>query len=202
MDEIREVFDHWKVTLGKRPNTVLGKQRVEAVRARLKEGFTVERLKRAIDGCATDDWAMGRVRKSNGKTYNDLGKHICVSDEAVERFEQMADKRTNVVELRPQRQRDDDPYWRPLDRAIAALRREFGSDSVTTLCAELNRAGRYDEWWSVCPVKPDVSQPMRLRETAASRAARSTSPASTAASPRRSSRRSGGSRRSRTRRRF
>jgi hypothetical protein len=166
MDEIREVFDHWVRRLGKRENTVLGKQRVEAVRARLKEGFTVERLKRAIDGCATDDWAMGRVRKSNGKTYNDLGKHICVSDEAVERFEQMTEKATNVVQLRPRaRQPMFDPLARPLDRALIALRREFGSDSVTTLCAELNRAGRYDEWWSVCPVQPGLGQPMRIRES-------------------------------------
>lgn len=168
MDEIREVFDYWKHTLGKRNDVVLGKNRVDAVRARLKEGFTVERLKRAVDGCATDDWAMGRVRKSNGKTFNDLGKHICVSDEAVERFEEMAEKpkQSNVVELRPRRQPAMyDPYWRPLDRAISALRREFGSDSVTTLCAELNQAGRYDEWWSVCPVRPDISQPLRLRES-------------------------------------
>lgn len=168
MDEIREVFDYWKVTLGKRSDVVLGKQRIDAVRARLKEGFTVDRLKKAVDGCATDDWAMGRVRKSNGQVFNDLGKHICVSEEAVERFEAKAEKSkpSNVVELRPRRQAAMyDPYWRPLDRAISALRREFGSDSVTTLCAELNKAGRHDEWWSVCPVKPGPGQPLRIRET-------------------------------------
>lgn len=166
MDEIREVFDYWKVTLGKRSDVVLGKGRIDAVRARLKEGFTVERLKRAVDGCATDDWAMGRVSKTGGKTFNDLGKHICVSDEAVERFEQMAEKpKSNVVELRPRRVATYDPFWRPLDRAIVALRREFGRDAVDVLWADLNKAGRYDEWWSVCPVQPDLGQPMRIRET-------------------------------------
>jgi hypothetical protein len=166
MDEIREVFDYWKLTLGKRADVVLGKSRIDAVRARLKEGFTVERLKRAIDGCATDDWAMGRVRKTNGKTFNDLGKHICVSDEAVERFEQMADKRpSNVVELRSRKVATYDPFWRPLDRAVIALRREFGRDAVDVLWADLNKAGRYDEWWSVCPIQPGLGQPLRIRES-------------------------------------
>jgi hypothetical protein len=90
MEEIQDVFDYWVRRLGKRGDTVLGEARIKAVRARLKEGFTVERLKRAIDGCETDDWAMGRAPKTGGKTFNDLGKHVCLSDETVERFEKMA----------------------------------------------------------------------------------------------------------------
>lgn len=90
MDDIYEVFDYWCRRLRLRSDTVLGEARKKAVRARLKEGFTVHRLKRAIDGCERDDWAMGRAPKTKGKTFNDLAKHICASDETVERFERLA----------------------------------------------------------------------------------------------------------------
>jgi hypothetical protein len=168
MDEINEVFDYWKVKLGKRSDVVLGKQRIDAVRARLREGFTVERLKRAIDGCATDDWAMGRVKRSGGKSFNDLGKHICNSEASVETFEELVDKprSDNVVELRPKGQATHDPLRRPLDRAILALRREFGVDAVDGRFPEPGRPNRAPEWWSVCPVNPGLGQPMRIRERA------------------------------------
>lgn len=111
MDEIREVFEHWVETLGKRHDTVLGDARTKAVKARLNEGFTVDRLKKAIDGCKLDDWAMGRLKKTRGQTFNDLAKHICASDETVERFEEMVDKRRQDLDVR-----EGDAARRVLDR--------------------------------------------------------------------------------------
>jgi hypothetical protein len=161
MAEITEVFFYWVERHGKRKDTVLGDARIKAVRARLKEGFTVVRLKKAIDGCVLDDWAMGRVKKTNGKTFNDLAKHICVSDEAVERFEQMTEKPAQPTPLRVVQSRDD-PFSRPLDRALVALRREFGWDSIMAQWEP--EKYHAESWWAPCPLHPAIGQPMRIRE--------------------------------------
>jgi hypothetical protein len=54
-DEVA-VFEHWRQTLGKRSDTLLSDGRLGFIRDRLGEGYTVERLKLAIDGVLKDDW--------------------------------------------------------------------------------------------------------------------------------------------------
>jgi hypothetical protein len=53
--EAREVFDHW-VTRFKKRAVVLSHIRVRAIQGRLDEGYSVERLKLAIEGCAQSAW--------------------------------------------------------------------------------------------------------------------------------------------------
>lgn len=48
-DDIREVFDYWREQTD-HPRARLLRERVQKIRARLREGFTVDELKRAIDG--------------------------------------------------------------------------------------------------------------------------------------------------------
>lgn len=175
--EVDAVFAHWEnhPARGKQ-RVVLDEARKKMIRDRIREQRDmrppienpVQRCQQAIDGLMSRPYVRnggGRSADPNGaRRYASL-EHALRDAKTMEACIGYASEPANVVELRPRRQVSMyDPHWRPLDRAIAALRREFGCDSVTTLCAELNKAGRYDEWWSVCPVKPDISQPLRLRE--------------------------------------
>lgn len=51
---INEVFGYWAEKL--HPKAKLGKARERVIAGRLAEGFTVDELKRAIDGIASSDW--------------------------------------------------------------------------------------------------------------------------------------------------
>lgn len=67
----REVFKHW-VREYKRDSkrTKLNAKRRQKIRARLREGYSVEDLCVAIRGAKQDDWLMGRDPQSPG--YDDL----------------------------------------------------------------------------------------------------------------------------------
>lgn len=86
--ETREVFEHWVAVMGMDPQrTKLTTQRASKVNARLKEGYTVDRLKAAIEGCRRSDWHMGA--NDDGRPQNDL-EQICRSGGHVERHERHA----------------------------------------------------------------------------------------------------------------
>ncbi len=53
----KEIFDHWQRVRAK-PRSKLTKDRETKIRARLKDGYSVEDLKTAIDGVARDPWEL------------------------------------------------------------------------------------------------------------------------------------------------
>lgn len=79
---ILEVFEHWKQVLN-HPKAKLGDERERAVKARLAQGYTVDDLKRAVDGCAVTPHNMGQ--NDRGEVYDDLAL-ICRDGGQVERF--------------------------------------------------------------------------------------------------------------------
>jgi len=56
--QVREIFEYWQKTLG-HPKAKLTNDRRTKILARLKEGYTVEQCKRAIDGCKASPFHMG-----------------------------------------------------------------------------------------------------------------------------------------------
>lgn len=78
----REVFDHWVAVAKKNANTTLTDVRRLKVRARLREGYSVEQLKRAVDGCAVTPHNQG---ETDGQIHDDL-ELICRSAGQVDRF--------------------------------------------------------------------------------------------------------------------
>jgi hypothetical protein len=85
------VFDHWARTFSKtgvaaKRDTAAGRKRLAQLAARLRDGYTVDQLKLAIDGCAKSPWHRGE--NPEGKVYDDL-ELIC-RPEKVERFIQEA----------------------------------------------------------------------------------------------------------------
>ncbi len=66
------VFEHWCQIMGKRGNAKLTPERRRLIKARLKDGYEVKDLMRAIEGCAKSDFHMGRGQYRGAKKYNDL----------------------------------------------------------------------------------------------------------------------------------
>lgn len=84
IDDSREkrVFAHWQSRMGK-PNAKFTTGRREKIRARLRDGYTVEQLERAVDACAASDFHMGQ--NDSGTAYNDLTQ-ILRNGEKLEQF--------------------------------------------------------------------------------------------------------------------
>lgn len=76
-----DVFEFWKTTFGLNGNAKLTTKRKRKVRDRLAEGYTVERLQRAIEGCRGSSFHVAH-------NHIDL-ELICRDGEHVERFERM-----------------------------------------------------------------------------------------------------------------
>jgi len=126
----RLVFDHWVKAMGKSANTKFlpTTQRYKKVLARFKDGFSVDQLCRAVDGCKLTPHNMGQNDRQ--ALFNDL-ELICRTVENVERFiEATAGPAPGAAALKPPEQRrieeqevresEADPYAEPTDEEIAA----------------------------------------------------------------------------------
>lgn len=82
-DQAQEVFAHWRTASGRGGQTVFSPKRQRVVLARLADGFDVEALKRAVDGCLKTPHNRGE--NDRGEKYDDL-ELICRDVEHVERF--------------------------------------------------------------------------------------------------------------------
>jgi hypothetical protein len=84
-----EVFAFWKQTFQFNNQTKFTDTRRMKVGARLKEGFSVADLKRAVIGCKLSPWHQGE--NPSGAVYDDL-ELICRNDANVRRFIATAEK--------------------------------------------------------------------------------------------------------------
>lgn len=79
---VASVFEYWR-TATNHPRARLDEKRRKAIAARLKDGYRVEDLKRAVDGCLASPWHQGA---NNGKrTYDDI-ELICRNASKVDQF--------------------------------------------------------------------------------------------------------------------
>ncbi len=79
----RDVFEHWRTRMGKTDGAKLNDKRQAAIKARLAEGYTVDQIKEAVDGCALTPHNMGS--NDRGEKFNDI-ELICRTGTNVERF--------------------------------------------------------------------------------------------------------------------
>jgi hypothetical protein len=89
--EANLVFEHWRTQMGKRSNTIFSGDRKTKVLARLREGYTVDQLKQAIDGYSQSSFHRGE--NPRGVAYDDL-ELICRSGAKVEQGIELATRRT------------------------------------------------------------------------------------------------------------
>lgn len=83
---IEQVFEYWKVTLGKRDNVVLSDIR----RAYIAEGiidYGVAACMEAIQGCSISDFHMGDNRQN--VQYNDI--ELILRPGKIEKFQELSD---------------------------------------------------------------------------------------------------------------
>lgn len=79
-----EIFKYWCEVMKKNPATTkLTPKREKAIKARLKDGYTTEQIKQAIDGCRLDPFSMGQNDRQ--KPFNDV-ELICRTGEKLESF--------------------------------------------------------------------------------------------------------------------
>ena len=83
-EQVSEVFEFWKTTFGKNNSTILSKKRKDKITERLKDGYTVERIKQAIYNCSKSDF-----HTAGGHTDIEL---ICRDVEHLDRFLDMTNQ--------------------------------------------------------------------------------------------------------------
>ena len=93
---VRSVFDYWREVM-EHPNAVLDNKRSRAIAGRLKHGYSVEQLKRAVDGCRASPWHQGQ--NDRHQVYDDI-ELICRDAKRVEAF-------LTKAEVVSQHQRDE-----------------------------------------------------------------------------------------------
>lgn len=81
-DVAEEIFAYWKAELN-HPNSRLDGKRRKAITARLKEGYTPERIQQAIRGIKKSSHHMGQ--NDRGTVYDDI-ELICRSGANVDKF--------------------------------------------------------------------------------------------------------------------
>jgi hypothetical protein len=102
---VKQVFEYWKART-EHTDAKLTREREMKIRGRLDEGYTVEDLKEAIDGCRGSPFHQGDNER--GHRYDDITL-ICRSGSKLEQFIEMAreagderkqsGKRTNVKKI-------------------------------------------------------------------------------------------------------
>jgi uncharacterized phage protein (TIGR02220 family) len=95
--EVDEVFTYWQDVMG-HSDSRLGKDRVRVIEARLKEGYTVDQIKAAVDGCKASAWHMGENERR--KRYDGL-ELICRSAEKLDAFRAAVPVKSPDVPLPP-----------------------------------------------------------------------------------------------------
>jgi uncharacterized phage protein (TIGR02220 family) len=79
---VRVVFEYWQEKF-QHPQAKLTPERERVIRARLKDGYTVEEIKRAIDGCHSSPFHMGQ--NESNKIHDGLDL-ICRNGSKLESF--------------------------------------------------------------------------------------------------------------------
>lgn len=82
--EAVEIFNFWCTTMGKDKSTKLSPKRESKILARLKDGYTIDKIKTAIVACSKSDWHMAN-------SHNDI-ELICRDVEHLDKFLDMSNK--------------------------------------------------------------------------------------------------------------
>jgi len=83
-NDICEVFEFWKQTMSLNGGTKLTAERQRKIQARLRDGYTLERIKNAVRGCSISPHHCGQ--NDTHTVYNDI-ELICRTGSKLEFFE-------------------------------------------------------------------------------------------------------------------
>jgi len=97
LSEIKEIFSYWQ-EIFYHPQAKLSNDRRAKIKARFAEGYTVDQLKKAIDGCKASAYHMGE--NESGKKYDSIGLIFRNADK-VEQFWGYVEEKKNKKAGRP-----------------------------------------------------------------------------------------------------
>ena len=95
LTDVEQVFQHWQQVMD-HPGAKLDAKRKRAIQARLKDGYLVEHLTQAIDGCRSSEWYMGKNDRQ--QRYDDI-ELICRDAGKVDSFMALAHGRGSRTDL-------------------------------------------------------------------------------------------------------
>lgn len=81
--QVQEIFEYWRLVMGKNKSSLLTKERDKAVKEMLKTGYSMDAIKSAIDGCKRSNWHQGVNDRRT--VYDDL-ELICRTGKNLEGF--------------------------------------------------------------------------------------------------------------------
>lgn len=90
---IYEIYEYWQKVMDKQ-RALLTPERRMKIDARLKEGYTIEQCKAAIDGCRSSDFHMGKNER--GTVYNDI-ELIFRNGAKLEQFAERGEKKGGLT---------------------------------------------------------------------------------------------------------
>jgi hypothetical protein len=88
-EQAKEVFEYWLLVM-KKTGAKFTPEREGRITSRLKQGYSVEEIKQAIDGCKASPFHMGE--NAGNKKYNEI-ELICRNGTYVEKFKELAPKK-------------------------------------------------------------------------------------------------------------
>jgi len=97
-EQIVVVFDYWCKVMNKRNAKLSAKRKAKLV-ARFKEGYSTDDIKRAIDGCASSPFHMGK--NDSNRVFDDI-ELICRDGIKLEQFRDSIGKHMSDSERRAQ----------------------------------------------------------------------------------------------------
>lgn len=117
-DDVKEIFNYWVFRMEKSDQAKLTDKRKNKIIARLKEDYSVEFIKSAVDGCAKSPHHMGA--NDSGTVYDDL-ELICRDGTKLENFA------SNIAKVVPMRRGQGETVEQTLDRSQESVQRVLAS---------------------------------------------------------------------------
>lgn len=178
--EVEDLWGHYLIACGKTKSRMsLDEKRQQMIRKALKlKGF--DYCKQAIDGLASRPFVArtgrtGNAQAPDARRFDDI-KYALRDAETLEKAHAWGEEREEPRQARHLHAvpsvdaghvTKQDIWQRPLDRAVAALRREFGRDATMASYRSENPEDQgywAVDWFAPCPLHPAIGMPLRLRE--------------------------------------
>lgn len=118
-EDVAAVFNHWRIIMGHQ-RARMDLARAKVIRARMQDGYSVEDLCIAIDGCAASAFHMGE--NDRGQIFDSITLILRDADH-VDKFIRAGETAHKLLEQREQRKADDAKVLTPpTDEQVAKVR--------------------------------------------------------------------------------
>lgn len=123
--DIQAVFDYWKSVLD-HPKARLDDKRRQRIKARLRDGYSVDDLRSACDGCRSSPYHQGENER--GAVYDDI-ELICRDGKHVDQFIKLArDPTARTISAKGRQARKNGEIWLEMRQKRQQAQQEAGHE--------------------------------------------------------------------------